>query len=78
MKRRLRHHGLRKRDVLVDEDIIKEIIRRELQGPGSLLGYRGMHNKLRITYNISITRDKVMELLKDIDPEGTEKENRDD
>jgi len=50
LKRRLRDFGLRKREILGDEDRIREIVRRELQGPGSLLGYRGMHTKLRTTY----------------------------
>jgi len=32
-----------------------------------------MHTKLRTTYKINITRDRVMIMLKELDPEGTER-----
>ena len=71
LKRRLREYGLRKKQLNVDHEQLHEIIRREIQGPGSLLGYRGMQNKLRTTYKLQISRDIVMATLKEIDPEGT-------
>ena len=71
LKRRLKESGLRKKQVNIDEWQIREIIRNEIQGPGSLLGYRGMQNRLRTTYGVQVPRDFVMLTLKELDPEGT-------
>ena len=49
LKRRLRHYGLRRRNHLHSERTVREIIKREIEGPFSLLGYRGMWNKLKTT-----------------------------
>ena len=70
LKRRLRAYGLNKKSNS-NENIAHSIIVRELTGPSSLLGYRGMWNLLRNSYGIQLPRDQVMHLLKDIDPEGT-------
>ena len=70
LKRRLCNLNLRKNDDVSDH-VIKEIIRREIQGPGCLKGYRSMWHHLRSTYSISSPRNKVMVLLKQVDPAGT-------
>ena len=44
------------------------IFEREVNGPSLLKGYRNMWNKLRVTYGIKVPRDKVMEILRNIDP----------
>ena len=43
------------------------IFEREVNGPSLLKGYRNMWNKLRVTYGIKVPRDKVMEILRNID-----------
>ena len=47
---------------------LQVIIEREVNGPSSLKGYRNIWNKLRVTYGIKVPRDKVMEILRNIDP----------
>jgi len=54
LKRRLRQYGLRRRNHVHSEHTVREIIKREIEGPSSLLGYRGMWNKLRTTYNVTV------------------------
>ena len=39
---RLKQYGLCRRGRHVDEGVVREYIRRELDGSGSLLGYRSM------------------------------------
>jgi len=73
LKRRLSALNLKKRDDNINLGQLRQIIRTEIQGPSCQLGYRGMWNKLRTTYNITVPRDTVMEILKEIDPEGAEK-----
>jgi len=40
LKRRLQSYNLVKKKINVDEDLIRNIIRSEMQGPGQLAGYR--------------------------------------
>ena len=69
LKRRLRHYGLRRRNHLHSEHAgtVREIIKREIVSPSSLLGYRGMWNKLRTTYHVTVPRDMVMKILRELD-----------
>ena len=71
LKRRLLHLGLNiKRNT--STSVTQAIIERELAGPRSQLGYRGMWSFLSSSYNIKVPRDEVMRLLKELDPVGTE------
>ena len=54
LKRRLRQYGLRRRSQAHSEHNVREIIKREIDGPSSLLGYRGMWSKLRTSYNVTV------------------------
>eukprot|EP00111_Clytia_hemisphaerica_P004806 TCONS_00013816-protein len=76
LKRRLGEYGLKKKDVNVNEGQIRTIIEREIEGPSSQLGYRGMWNKLRTSYSLTVPRDTVMRILKDVDPDGTEERRK--
>ena len=71
LKRRLREYELKKNDISPDtESSIRQIIRNEITGPSSLRGYRGLWNTLRTTYQITVPRDIVMNLLREEDKEG--------
>ncbi|XP_028516806.1 uncharacterized protein LOC110245566 isoform X2 [Exaiptasia diaphana] len=72
LKRFLRKKKMRRRNVEISDVAIRRAIQTELNGPGSLLGYRGMWNKLRQDYGVNVARDKVMKILKEMDPTGTE------
>ena len=71
LKRRLRHYGLRRRNHLHWERTVREVIKREIESPLSLLGYRGMWNKLRTTYHVTVPGDMVMKILRELDPDAS-------
>ena len=51
---------------------IRTIIQREISGPSSERGYRGMWHLLRTSYGVSTPRDDVANILRELDPAGTE------
>ena len=55
-------------EVSVEE--VKDAVKKELEGPERLLGYRAMHKKVRQEYNLHVTRDAVYNVMYDLDPEG--------
>ena len=57
-------------DVTFEE--VKSAVRKELDGPGELLGYRTMHNKIRQEYLLNVSRNLVHAVMFDLDPEGLE------
>ena len=68
LKRHLTDHRLNKIGSDISCARLKVIIEREVNGPSSLKGYRSIWNKLRVRYGIKFPRDKVMEILGNIDP----------
>ena len=56
LKRRLQSYNLVKRKNSVNEDLIRNVIRREMQGPGQLAGYRKMWHILRIKHHVHAPR----------------------
>ncbi|XP_019859117.1 PREDICTED: uncharacterized protein LOC109587312 [Amphimedon queenslandica] len=72
IQRILKHNNLNKRPR--EESSLHSIalvILEELKGPGSLLGYRAMCNRLRNQHQLTVKRSTVMALLASLDPEGT-------
>ena len=56
---------------------VKDAVKKELEGPGRLLGYRAMHKKVRQEYNLHVTRDAGYNVMYNLDPEGSkEKEEK--
>ena len=43
-----------------------------IEGTGSTKGYRSMHQTLKQSYGDHVPRHSVMEILKEIKPNGTE------
>jgi hypothetical protein len=72
LKRRLHSYGLNRRSDNISIAALRQIIETEIQGPAAIKGYRGMWNHLKCTYGITVKRDTVMQLLREMDPEGTE------
>ena len=70
LDRRLRHFEVYYRDDTVSVEDVKEAVRKELEGPGKLLGYRSMHKKIRQKYDLLVTRDQVYDVMSDLDPDG--------
>ena len=70
MKRRFSEYGLKKKDKTLSNDVISQLIQHKVQGPHIMRGYLGIWCLLKTSYNI--TRDSVMKLRKEIDPEESE------
>ena len=71
LKRRLKEYNLKKHDN-VPVELIHTIVQREVRGPAASLGYRKMQRHLRSKYKLNIPRDNVMNILREVDSEGTE------
>ena len=69
LKKRLKSMGLGRRCQQLDEQEVRTRMRQELDGAGSLQGYRSMWHALRRD-GILVTRDTVAKILREEDPEG--------
>ena len=72
LKRRLQMYNLTRRSSNITNEALKIIIEMEVNGPGALRGYRTMWNQLKCKYGIHVKRDLVSEILKEVDPDGSE------
>lgn len=70
LDRRLRHFGIKYIDRNVPLEAAREAVKKELEGPGALLGYRAMTNKIRQKYDMKVPRALVHDIMFDVDPEG--------
>ena len=59
LDRHLRHFEVYYNDDTVLVEDVKEAVKKELEGPGKLLGYRSMYKKIRQKYDLLVTRDQV-------------------
>ena len=60
------------KQIAFNENVVRDIIEREIQGPGSMKRYRSMHQTLKQSYKVHVPRDSVRQILKETDPNGTE------
>ena len=70
LDRRLRAFNIYYTDTQVSVEQVQDAVRRELDGPGQLLGYRAMQNKLRQEHGLNVPRDLVHNVMFDLDEEG--------
>ena len=70
LDRRLAYFNVRYIDRGVTLSDAKETVQKELGGPGALLGYRAMAQKLQQKHNMKVPRDLVYDIMTDLDPEG--------
>ena len=54
---------------------MSDAVEKELEGPGKLLGYRAMKQKLRTEHNLQVPRHLVYNVMAELDPEGLEARN---
>ena len=71
LKRRLQHYGLRRRGVEINDDQLREVVQREISGPGILRGYRAVWHSLRLDHHIHVPRSKVATLVRELNPEAS-------
>jgi len=72
LDRRLRYFGISFTDRNVTVDQVKTAVRKELDGPGQLLGYRALYKKVRQVHNLNVPRDLVYAVMYDVNPEAME------
>ena len=70
LKRILRQLSLRRRGHRSDGWDVIAAVEEELKGSGSSIGYRLMHQRLRIDYRLHVDRETVRQVLKGLDPDG--------
>ena len=73
LKRRLHDYQLfrRKENENFDEEHVRNIISQEMQGTGSLAGYRKIWHILRLKHHIHVPRQLVARILRELDPEAS-------
>ena len=52
--------------------MVSDAVQKELEGPGRLLGYRALNQKLRTEHNVQVPRHLVYNMIAELDPEGLE------
>ena len=75
LDRRLRHFGIYYINYDTPVEAVSDAVEKELQGPGKLLGYRAMNQKLRTEHNVHVPRHLVYNVMAELDPEGLEARN---
>lgn len=75
LKRKLKELGLKRRVGDFDEDLLRELIKLEMQGAGSLASYHYLWHALRLKHHINVPVKLVAPIMKEIDPDGV-KERR--
>ena len=75
LDRRLRYFNIRYIDNSVSISTVAEAVRKEMEGPGKLLGYRNMNLKLRTEYGIRVPRQVVHDVMWDINPQALDERN---
>ena len=76
LKRVLFSKGLCRRRNHSDIEEVIAAVERELDGSGSLIGYRQMHQRLRVDYGLVVSRETVRHTLKLLDPDGVERRSQ--
>nr|XP_058963686.1 uncharacterized protein LOC131790490 [Pocillopora verrucosa] len=74
LKRRLRCLGLKRKGnaKIMDDSEIRNVIREEMEGPGSLSAYRSIWHALRLRHHVHVPRNLVAKIMKEIDLDGVE------
>ena len=52
----------------MDVNKVENAVEKEISGPGKLLGYRAMHQKLREVHSLQVPRDLVYAAMTKVDP----------
>ena len=71
LKRRLREYGLRRHQLQFDEQMVRNLIEVESNGPGELRGYRAIWHALRIKHHVHAPRRMVERILRELNPQAT-------
>ena len=72
LDRRLRFFGIKYIDYFVSIDDVRDVVQKELNGPGRLLGYRTMTQKIRTEHSLKVPRHLVYNVMTELDPDGVQ------
>ena len=72
LDRRLRYFNIYYVNKALTVMEVKDAVLQEVDGPGKLLGYRAMQNKIRQKYGLLAPRDKIYDIMYELDPDGLE------
>ena len=72
LDRRMRYFAIFYIDKNVSVTQVREAVKVEMEEPGQLLGYRAMQQKIRQKYNLKVPRDRIYDLMYDIDSDRLE------
>ena len=75
LDRRLRHFNISYIEYDTPLEKVYAAIQTELNGPGKLLGYRALNQKLRIQHAVKVPRHLVHNVLTDLDQDGLDRRN---
>ena len=70
LDRRLHHFQICHTDRNVTVDEVEAAVKKELEGPGKLLGYRALHKKIRQVYDLNVPRDLVYAVMYNVDADA--------
>ena len=70
LERRLHFFNIKYIDYSTPMEKVKESVKKELNGPSALLGYRAMTHKLRQKYHLKVPRDIVHAVMYELDEDG--------
>jgi hypothetical protein len=69
LSRRLQHFDIKYTNYSIELEDVKKAVKKELDGPGVLLGYRAMQQKVREVHGLDASRDLVYAVMGEADPE---------
>ena len=72
LDRRLRYFNIYKADKNVSLEEVQQVVLEEISGPGHLLGYLGMHVKIREYHQLNVPRTLMYAAMEDVNPNGLE------
>lgn len=76
LKRVLKKNNLKRRIAFTSDDVVAAYIWEEAEGSGQCVGYRSMWQRLVNDLRLRVPRDKVLSLLRHIDPDGIDLRKR--
>ena len=70
LTRRLQYFGIQFTDYSVDIDVAREAVEKKMNRPGSVLGYRALHQKIREVHGLSVPRNLVYAMMTEVNPQA--------
>ena len=76
LARRMQYFGIQFTDHDVEVNEVDDAVKKEISGPGKLLGYRTMHKKIREIQGLQVPRELVYAVMTKVDPDVLEETKR--